>query len=321
MPACFNDSQRQATKDAGAIAGLNVIRIISESASAALAYGFNKSIPGEHNVLVFDIGGGTCNISILTIEDGIFEVKATAGDNHLGGEDFDNRMVDYLAAEFSRKHSKNLTTSPRALARLRAACERAKRTLSSSTQAYIEIDSLFEETDFHTKISRGCFEELCSDLFRNTMDPVEKAIRDAKMDRSQINDIILVGGSTRIPKIQKLLSGFFSGKELRNFVNLDESVAYGASIQAAILSGDKDNGLQDLLLLDVTSHSLGIETAGGFMTALIKVFDNLIFSNVPFSEKHYDPYESIPNLHNRRRQSTWCSCAGLRRRENHDQRQ
>ncbi|CAJ0953335.1 unnamed protein product, partial [Mesorhabditis belari] len=270
VPAYFNDSQRQATKDAGAIAGLNVLRIINEPTAAAIAYGLDKKGQPEKNVLIFDLGGGTFDVSILAIDNGIFEVKSTAGDTHLGGEDFDNRMVNHFVAEFQRKHKKDLSTNPRALRRLRTACERAKRTLSSSSQASIEIDSLFEGVDFYTSITRARFEELCSDLFRSTMDPVEKALRDAKMDKAQIHDIVLVGGSTRIPKIQKLLSDFFSGKELNKSINPDEAVAYGAAVQAAILSGDKSETVQSLLLIDVTPLSLGIETAGGVMTSLIK---------------------------------------------------
>jgi len=271
VPAYFNDSQRQATKDAGVIAGLNIMRIINEPTAAAIAYGLDKKKDEkESNVLIFDLGGGTFDVSILSIEGGIFEVKSTAGDTHLGGEDFDNRMVDHFVSEFKRKHKKDLSGNKRALRRLRTACERAKRTLSASAQANIEIDSLFEGIDFYTSITRARFEELCSDLFKGTLEPVEKALRDAKMDKSSIDDIVLVGGSTRIPKIQKLLQDFFNGKELNKSINPDEAVAYGAAVQAAILSGDTSEVVSDLLLLDVAPLSLGIETAGGVMTSLIK---------------------------------------------------
>ena len=271
VPAYFNDSQRQATKDAGRIAGLNVLRIINEPTAAALAYGLDKSLSGEKNVLIFDLGGGTFDVSVLTIDEGsMFEVRATAGDTHLGGEDFDNRMLNFFIQEFKRKHRKDIGNSPRALRRLRTACERAKRTLSSSTDAAVEIDALFEGVDFYSKISRARFEELCADLFRSTLEPVEKALRDAKMDKSQIHEVVLVGGSTRIPKIQKLLQDFFNGKNLNKSINPDEAVAYGAAIQAAILSGDTSPEVQDVLLLDVTPLSLGIETAGGVMTNLIQ---------------------------------------------------
>merc|ERR1712142_390893 len=270
VPAYFNDSQRQATKDAGTIAGMNVLRIINEPTAAAIAYGLDKKVGVERNVLIFDLGGGTFDVSILTIEDGIFEVKSTAGDTHLGGEDFDNRMVNHFIAEFKRKYKKDISDNKRAVRRLRTACERAKRTLSSSTQASIEIDSLFEGVDFYTSVTRARFEELCSDLFRGTLEPVEKSLRDAKMDKSAIHDIVLVGGSTRIPKIQKLISDFFNGKDLNKSINPDEAVAYGAAVQAAILTGEQHESVSDLLLLDVAPLSMGIETAGGVMTTLIK---------------------------------------------------
>merc|ERR1711917_217917 len=270
VPAYFNDSQRQATKDAGTISGMNILRIINEPTAAAIAYGLDKKVGAERNVLIFDLGGGTFDVSVLSSEDGIFEVKSTAGDTHLGGEDFDNRMVDHFVSEFKRKHKKDLSGSKRALRRLRTACERAKRTLSASAQASIEIDSLFEGIDFYTSITRARFEELCSDLFKGTLDPVEKALRDAKLDKSSIQDIVLVGGSTRIPKVQKLLQDFFNGKELNKSINPDEAVAYGAAVQAAILVGDTSEAVSDLLLLDVAPLSMGIETAGGVMTPLIK---------------------------------------------------
>ncbi|XP_026447321.1 heat shock 70 kDa protein [Papaver somniferum] len=271
VPAYFNDSQRQATKDAGSIAGLNVLRMINEPTAAAIAYGLDKkaSRAGEQNVLIFDLGGGTFDVSLLTIEEGIFEVKATAGDTHLGGEDFDNRLVNHFVAEFKRKNKKDISGNARALRRLRTACERAKRTLSSTTQTTLEIDSLFEGMDFYTTITRARFEELNMDMFRKCMEPVEKCLRDAKIDKSQVHEVVLVGGSTRIPKVQQLLQDFFNGKELCKSINPDEAVAYGAAVQAAILSGEGNEKVQDLLLLDVTPLSLGLETAGGVMTTLI----------------------------------------------------
>lgn len=268
-PAYFNDQQRQATKDAGAIAGLNVLRIINEPTSAILAYGLEKKGTGEKNVIVFDCGGGTHDVSLITMEDGVFDVRATGGDTRLGGEDFDNRMVDYLVDEFKKKYKKDPSDNKRAIRRLRTACERAKRQLSSSTQAYIEIDGFFDGIDYTTSMSRAAFENINADLFRKTMDPVEKVLRDAKVSKADIDEIVLVGGSTRIPKIQSLLSDFFNGKTLNKECNPDEVVAQGAAIQAAILSGNMSSKLEDLLLLDVCPLSLGIETAGEVMTVLI----------------------------------------------------
>jgi len=270
VPAYFNDSQRQATKDAGSISGLNVLRIINEPTAAAIAYGLDKK-GEEKNVLIFDLGGGTFDVSLLTIEEGIFEVKATAGDTHLGGEDFDNRLVDYFLADFKRRHRKDMSKNQRSLRRLRTACERAKRTLSSSTQAHIEIDSLFDGIDYNSTITRARFEDLCMDQFKKCMDPVEKVLRDAKISKGDVHEIVLVGGSTRIPKVQSMLSEFFNGKEPCKSINPDEAVAFGATVQAAILDGkNQSEKLSELLLLDVTPLSLGLETAGGVMTTLIK---------------------------------------------------
>jgi len=271
VPAYFNDSQRQATKDAGAISGLNVLRIINEPTAAAIAYGLDKKASGERNVLIYDMGGGTFDVSLLTIEDGIFEVKATAGDTHLGGEDFDNRIVDFCMQDFKRKNrGKDLAGNNRALRRLRTQCERAKRTLSSSTQATIEIDSLFDGCDYSCSLSRARFEELNMDYFRNSMGPVEKCLKDSGIDKRNVHEVVLVGGSTRIPKVQALIQEFFNGKEPCRSINPDEAVAYGAAVQAAILTGEGSSVVQDLLLLDVTPLSMGLETAGGVMTKLIE---------------------------------------------------
>ena len=270
VPAYFNDSQRQATKDAGSIAGLNVLRIINEPTAAAIAYGLDKKGKGEQNILIYDLGGGTFDVSLLTIEEGIFEVKATAGDSHLGGEDFDNRIVDYCIQDFKRKSRIDITGNHRAVRRLRTQCERAKRTLSSSTQATIEVDSLAEGIDFSCQLSRARFEELCMDFFRSTLAPVESVLKDAAMDKKKVSEVVLVGGSTRIPKVQQLIQEFFHGKEPCKSINPDEAVAFGAAVQAAILTGSGTSQVKDLLLLDVTPLSLGLETAGGVMTKLIE---------------------------------------------------
>lgn len=271
VPAYFNDAQRQATKDAGRIAGLNVARIINEPTAAALAYGLDKKRgEGESNVLIFDLGGGTFDVSLLTIEDGVFEVRATAGNGHLGGEDFDNLVVDWAAEEFRKKHKINIKDNARALRRLRTACERAKRVLSSSTQAAIEVDSLAEGIDLNLTITRAKFESLCDSLFRSCMGPVEQVLRDSKIPKDKINDIVLVGGSSRIPRVQQLLKEYFNGKDLCQSINPDEAVAYGAAVQGAILGGVQSSKTADIILLDVTPLTLGIETAGGVMTPLIK---------------------------------------------------
>lgn len=269
VPAYFNDSQRQATKDAGTIAGLTVSRIINEPTAAAIAYGLDKIDGPEQNILIFDLGGGTFDVSLLTVDGGIFEVRACSGNSHLGGEDFDNRLVKHFVEKFKKESGKDISKNIRALRRLQTACERAKRTLSSATQATIEIESLHDGSDFYTTISRALFEQLNMDLFKQCMEPVEKVLSDAKIDKSKIHEIVLVGGSTRIPKVQQLLQDFFNGKALNKSINPDEAVAYGAAVQAAILSGVKDKKLDAVVLLDVIPLSLGLETAGSVMTVLI----------------------------------------------------
>ena len=269
VPAYFNDSQRQATKDAGTIAGLDVLRVINEPTAAAIAYGLDKKTPDETQVLIFDLGGGTFDVSLLSIDDGIFEVKATAGDTHLGGEDFDNILVHHFSTEFKRKHKKDLTESAKSLRRLRTSCERLKRSLSSTATATLEVDSLYDGIDFNSTMTRARFEDLCADLFRKTLAPVEKVLRDSKVSKSDVDEVVLVGGSTRIPKVRQLLSDYFNGKELNQSINPDEAVAQGAAVQAQILTGGEIQG-KDMLLLDVAPLSLGLETAGGVMTPLIE---------------------------------------------------
>ena len=269
VPAYFNDAQRQATKDAGVIAGLNVLRIINEPTAAAIAYGLEKT-KGEKNILIFDCGGGTHDISILTIDDGVFEVKATAGNTHLGGEDFDNLVCDWACDEFRKKTKLDIKANARAYRRLRTVAERAKRILSTSTQATLEVDGILDGQDLNIVLSRAKFESLCDSIFRKAMEPVQQAMQDAKMSKTDIHDIVLVGGSTRIPKIQQLLKDYFGGKELCQSINPDEAVAYGAAVQGAILKGTTSEKLDQVILLDVTPLSLGVETAGGVMTPLIK---------------------------------------------------
>lgn len=272
VPAYFNDAQRQATKDAGVIAGLNVLRIINEPTAAAIAYGLDKNHKDEKSVLIYDLGGGTFDVSVLTIDDGVFEVKSTGGDTHLGGSDIDNALVQFLAEEFCKKNKKDLntfTSNKKAISRLKAAAERAKRTLSSSTTASIEVDALYEGIDFYVNMTRAKLESISSSFFKRAMEPLDLALSDAKMGKSDIHEVVLVGGSTRIPKIQEMLSSYFNGKELCRSINPDEAVAYGAAVQAAILSGVKDEVTDGMILLDVTPLSLGVETAGGMMTVLI----------------------------------------------------
>merc|ERR1719426_454153 len=261
VPAYFNDAQRQATKDAGTISGMKVDRIINEPTAAAIAYGLDKK-GGEKNILVFDLGGGTFDVTLLTIDNGVFEVLATNGDTHLGGEDFDQRIMKYFLKVFKKKHKKDMTSDKRAVQKLRREVERVKRALSNQHQARLEIESLYDGNDFSETLTRARFEELNLDLFKKTLGPVTKVMEDADMAKSEVDEIVLVGGSTRIPKVQTLLKDFFDGKEPSRGVNPDEAVAYGAAVQGGILSGEASEATQDVLLLDVTPLSQGIETVG-----------------------------------------------------------
>jgi len=273
VPAYFNDAQRQATKDAGTIAGLKVARVINEPTAAAIAYGLDKVGDGgkEENVLVFDLGGGTFDVTLLTIDNGVFEVRATSGDTHLGGEDFDQRLMAHCVEQFKRKHKgMDVSDDPKALQRIRKQCELAKRALSSATQTTVDVDAVHQGIDLSIPISRAKFEELCSDLFKRTLKPVARVLKDAGLKKADVDQVVLVGGSTRVPKVQSLLRDFFDGKELNQRINPDEAVAYGAAVQAGILSGATGDATKDVLLLDVAPLSLGIETAGGVMTKLIE---------------------------------------------------
>ena len=271
VPAYFNDSQRQATKDAGAIAGLEVLRIINEPTAAAIAYGLDKTDDKqERNILVFDFGGGTHDVSILTLDGGIFEVKAPGGDTHLGGSDIDNLIVEWLCEDIKKRMKKDVRENARALKRLNIAAEKAKKTLSASTTTTIEVESLLDGVDYNTTLTRAKFEQLADKVFTRTLEPLDRLLKDAKMSKGDIHEIVLVGGTTRIPRVQELLSNYFNGKQLNKSLNPDEAIAYGAAVQASILTGQGNSKTSELLLLDVAPLSLGIETAGGVMTKIIE---------------------------------------------------